>query len=236
MTFESVVDDLQKLLGKRLESIKPGSDIIINDLNLQSGRINITSASGVTKSRPLSELKLIWQKLQEQPAVHVDEALHGSGTSRNQPETIMANLAYIEWFKFNNKKHIAYTGKYTHTFGTKKQMGEADAEHLREKLRGHTFDNLAILVVTQDISRVVHLYGTMTGIIPAIVCPGVYLFNLSGKTVAFASMSEIGQQIPEGTYAVINKPAGFDMPRQVCINDVWFCQKSIDGLDLMVKL
>ena len=236
MTFESVVDDLQNLLGKRLESIRPGADIVINDLNVQNGRIGITSASGKTKSRPISELRMIWQKLQEQPAVHVDEALHGSGTSRNQPETIMANLSYIEWFRFNNKKHIAYTGKHTHPFGTKKQMSEADAEQLREKLRGNTFDNLATLVVTQNILRAIQLYKTMTGITPVTVCYGVYLFNLSGKITAFVAMSEINQLITEGTYAVINKPAGFDISQQVNINGVWFCPKSIDGLNLMIRL
>ncbi len=236
MIFESVIEDLKHLVGKRLESIKPGADIIIEEVNAHSGRIIVTSASGTTKSRPLNELKTIWQKLQEQPAVHVDEALHGSGTSRNQPETIMANLAYIEWFKYNNKKHIAYIGKHTHQFGTKKQMGEFEAEQIREKLRGNTFDNLATLIVTQDISRTVHLYETMTGITPAIVCPGVYLFNLLGKAVAFAATSEIGQHAPVGTYAIINKPAGFDVPRQININGVWFCVKSIDGLNLMIRL
>lgn len=236
MTFESVVEDLQRLVGKRLESIRPGADITINEINVQAERIVITSASGVKKSRPLSEIRIIWQKLQEQPAVHVDEALHGSGTSRNQPETIMANLAYIEWFKFNNKKHITYTGKHTHTFGTKKQMGEASADQIREKLKGNTFDNLAVLVVTRDISRTVHLYETMTGATPAIVCPGVYLFNLPGRAIAFASAGGIGQHVPEGTYAVINKPAGFDMSRQMSINGIWFCLKAIDGLNLMIRL
>lgn len=236
MTFESLVDDLQNLLGKELESIRPGSNIIINSINVQSGKIVITTASGATRTRPFSELRVIWRKLHEQPAVHVDEALHGSGTSRNQPETIMANLSYIEWFQFNNKKHIAYTGKYTHPFGTKKQMSEVEAEQIREKLRGNTFDNLATLVVAQDVLKAMHLYETMIGVTPATVCPGVYLFNILGKSTVFAAMSAIEGQAPEGTYAVINKPAGFDISRQVNINGVWFCPKTIGGLNLMIRL
>ena len=236
MTFEKLVQDLQSLTGQKLESIRPGADIILNEVNASQERIFVTSSSGVTKSRPLSELKIIWGKLHEQPAVHVDEALHGSGTSRNQPETIMANLAYIEWFKFNNKKHIAFVGKNTHSHGSKRQMDENNAELLREKLRGNTFDTLSMMIITNEIASVVQLYGNMTGITPVLLCPGVYIFNLSGKTIAFVSTDNVKNIIPEGTYSVINKPAGFSFSRQVQINEDWFCVKSINGLNMLIKL
>jgi len=65
-------------------------------------------------------------------AVHVDEVLHGSGTSRNQPETILANLPYVEWLKLDNKKHIAFVGKNTHLYGTLKQMDSIPASNLNQ--------------------------------------------------------------------------------------------------------
>jgi len=236
MTFETVIKDLQHLIGKKLESIRPGADLIIDEVNVLQERIVITSSSGTKKSRPLNELRIIWEKLHEQQAVHVDEALHGSGTSRNQPETIMANLAYIEWFKFKNKKHIAFVGKNSHSHGTKRQMDESEAEILREKLRGNTFDNLAIIVITNEIAPTVQLYGKMTGVTPISVCPGIYLFNLSGKSIAFVSVANVKKLIPEGTYSVINKPAGFSFHQQVQINEDWFCVKSFDGLNMLIKL
>lgn len=236
MTFETVIEDLQRMTGMRLESVRPGADIILNEINVAQDRIVITSQAGATKSRPLNELRIIWQKLHEQPAVHVDEALHGSGTSRNQPETIMANLAYIEWFKFNNKKHIALVGKNSHSFGTKRQMDEANAEVLRERLRGNTFDDLATVVITREISKAVHLYESMTGISAIPVCSDVYLFGFPGKSVAFISAGKIDQAVPEGTYAVINKPAGFALSQQVQINGDQFCAKSIGGLNLLIRL
>ena len=236
MTFDKVIKDLKQMIGKKLHSIRPGAELVLNDIDVTQNRIVVTSSSGVTKTRPLNELKIIWQKLHEQPAVHVDEALHGSGTSRNQPETILANLAYIEWFKFNNKKHITYMGKNTHSFGSIKQMDEFNAEVLRDKLRGNNFDNLSVIVITKDIAKTVNLYGNMTGILANPINSGIYLFNIAKSVIAFVSVEEIGEDIPEGTYTVIKQPSDFVFTKKISINKEWFCVKSIGGLNILIKI
>lgn len=223
-------------MGEKIESIRPGADIIISDVNTEQERVTVITASGKRQSRPFSELRFIWQKLHEQAAVHVDEALHGSGTSRNQPETLMANLPYIEWFKFNNKKHIALVGSNTHAIGTKKQMDELSAELIREKLRGNNFDDLATMVITDDLAKTTRLYESMTGIHAKLVCPGVYLFKQPTRSIMITSGELSGSEIPIGTYTVINKPAGYTFARQVEINGVEFCFKSLYGLNLIIKL
>ncbi|RNC62888.1 MAG: hypothetical protein AWM53_01814 [Candidatus Dichloromethanomonas elyunquensis] len=236
MNFNIVIEDLKLLVGQKLESIRPGADIIVDDVNADQERVTIITASGKRQSRPLSELRYIWQRLHEQAAVHVDEALHGSGTSRNQPETLMANLPYIEWFKYNNKKHIALTGNNTHPLGTKKQMDEPSAEILRDKLRGNNFDDLVSVIVTDDLSKATRLYEGMTGIVANLICPGAYIFRQLTKSVLFTSVELTGADIPVGTYAVINKPTGYNFTRQAEVNGVEFCVKSLYGLNLMIKL
>jgi hypothetical protein len=237
LNFDVVISDLKLLVGQKLESIRPGANIVVADVNAGQERVTVVTASGKRQSRPFSELRFIWQKLHEQAAVHVDEALHGSGTSRNQPETLMANLPYIEWFKYNNKKHIAFVGSNTHPAGTKKQMDELSAEVIREKLRGKSFDDLVTMVITDDLAKTTRLYESMTGIQAELVCSGAYIFKQSSKSVMITSSELIGNdEISPGTYTVMEKPAGYTFKRQVEINGVEFCLKSIHGMNLIIKL
>lgn len=61
------------------------------------------------------------------PAAHVDSVLGGSGSSRSQPETILANLPYVEWLTVAGKKNIAYVGDDTHEKGTLHKMDDDKA-------------------------------------------------------------------------------------------------------------
>jgi hypothetical protein len=236
MTFETVIQDLQQLIGKKIESIKPGSDIILDEVNFKPGRVTITNSTGIKKTRPLNELKLLWEKLNELPAVHVDETLHGSGTSRNQPETIMANLPYIEWFKYKNKKHIAYIGKKSHAFGTIRRMDENNAEVLREKMRGNTTDNLNTVVISNEIASVVQLFIKMTGITPITVNQDFYKFKYFENVISFISSKVFNYSVPEGTYSVVKKPSDFSVTPEFQIESEWYCHKKINGLNLIIKI
>jgi len=236
MTFETVIKDLQQLIGKRIESIKPGSDIILNEVNSKQGRVIITNSTGIKKTRPLNELKLLWDKLNELPAVHVDETLHGSGSSRNQPETIMVNLPYIEWFKYKNKKHIAYIGKKSHEFGTKRKMDENNAEILREKMRGNTTGNLNTVIISNEITSIVQLFIKMTSITPITLNYDFYKFKYLENVILFISSKVINYSVPEGTYSVIKKPSDFSVIPEVQIENEWYCHKTINGLNLLIKI
>ena len=122
MTFSDVISDIKKMIGIELHSVRPGAEITIQEVDEERDCLILRSTQGQLRSRPLSELRSIWSEMMKSPAVHVDGVLHGSGTSRNQPETILANLPYVEWLKVNNKKHIAYVGRNTHAYGTLKKM------------------------------------------------------------------------------------------------------------------
>lgn len=118
--FSHVLKDIEKLTGKKLKGI--------------SGRAKVFSISKVdyTKNEVLlninntpwkfDKLQLVWEEMCNRPAAHVETVLGGSGSSRNQVETIYANLPYVEYLYINSKKHIAYVGAETHACGEIKKM------------------------------------------------------------------------------------------------------------------
>ena len=130
MDFNDLLHDIAKLEGLHLSSIRPGADIVVEKVDIEHGKVLVKNASGKLFSRSVIEFQKIWEGLNTEPAVRVEEILRGSGSSRNQPETIMANLPYIEWLKITNKKHISYVGKSSHPYGTLKQMDGMSASKI----------------------------------------------------------------------------------------------------------
>jgi hypothetical protein len=113
-TFETV----KKLAGKKLKSISGRSDVTL--VSIDEDHVVVRSKDGI-KERPIKELQGLVKKLGKGKPVHVDTAVHGSRSSRNQPETILANLANVEWLKKKNRKHIVWVGEDTHEIGTLKE-------------------------------------------------------------------------------------------------------------------
>lgn len=123
-TFDEVLKDIEiNLVGLKLPSIRPGAEITIVKLDRMDESIHLTTSKGQPKKRPFKELEKLWRALCDNPAIHVDSVLKGSGSSRNQPETILANLPYVEWFKHSGKKHLAIQSTNSHKFGTLKEKG-----------------------------------------------------------------------------------------------------------------
>ena len=121
---EEVIRDIaEHLKGIPLNSISGRAvPFSVYEVDFIKRNYLIQLSEGTIKSRPLDEIERIWKEMISKSAVHVESLLGGSGSSRNQPETILANLPYVEWLPFNGKKHIAYVGKNTHEYGTLKQM------------------------------------------------------------------------------------------------------------------
>lgn len=202
MTFDTVLQDITKLTGIELKSIRPGADITIQEVDEAKGCIIIKTHQGKLRSRPISELKLIWNELSISPAVHVEGVLHGSGTSRNQPETIFANLPYIEYLKVNNKKHIAFVGQNSHVYGTIKQMDAISADVLCQKMSKASHEELPqILIVTDDTPKTISvLQSAVQGTI-SVISKGIYRYD-SATTVFVISLSSIAG-LPNGTYPIL---------------------------------
>lgn len=202
MNFVEVLEDIQKLEGLELCSIRPGAEIVIEKVDKEQGKIIIRNKGGKRNSRPVAQFEKIWEELISFPAIHVDEVLHGSGSSRNQPETILANLPYIEWLKVNNKKHIAYVGKATHAFGTIKRVDGICANKISEKLISRDkFAKVLSLISTREIYNMSQAISKLCGKKPISLSKTMYLYVFENKHVVLVDSDKTG--IPMGTYCEI---------------------------------
>ena len=203
MTFSDVLQDIKKLVGMELQSIHPGATITILDVDYGRSCLLIRTAQGRTRSRPFRELETIWNELNHSTAVHVEGVLHGSGTSRNQPETIFANLPYIEWLRFTNKKHIAFVGKPTHPFGTLKQMDPITAAEITKKTAGNcNNDKINMVVISANISDTIStLQESIPGNVSAI---DKYTYVFENSSLEILVVSSNWTKLPVGSYTVVS--------------------------------
>jgi hypothetical protein len=205
MNFSDVLADIEKLKNKKLRSIRKGADIIIDEIDQINDRLLLTTADGKQKSRPLPELRMLWERLCGSAALHVDSALGGSGSSRNQPETILANLPYVEWLSYEGKKHIALVGRETHVLGTLKEMDGVEAEKTKKRLREgiDTTSLSTIVIVASDVRLAAANLESVTGLKVEPIESGVYKRDHSGSRIFIVAQSSLQSMVEPGTYAVI---------------------------------
>lgn len=236
MTFSEVLEDIKQLVGLRLNSIKEGAEITIKEVNVEDNRLVLTNSNGKKKSRPIGELEQIWERLCKDPAVHVDEVLQGSGSSRNQPETILANLPYIEWFRYNNKKHIAYVGQRSHAFGTLKQMDQIQADEIRQRMNVTEDQNMPlILVVTNDIAKACKTIEQVTGVAVKPERPGIYIHDNNLFRIMLVANNLVPPEINPGTYPVIVSKSSYQPSKDFQVGDLNLKVISTAGMQLMIN-
>lgn len=221
MIFNDVLFDIKKLIGLQLQSIRPGAEIAIQEVDDAKGCLILQTAQGHSRSRPISELQTIWNEMMKTSVVHVEGVLHGSGTSRNQPETILANLPYVEWLKINNKKHIAFVGKKTHAYGTLKQMDSVAAAAINEKIADSTNENrMQMVVVSSELQTAIsQLQSKINGTIVAVE-PGIYSLEGDGIEILFIVNGKC--ELSPGFYPVLKATPGSVLPKvDICDEDYY---------------
>ncbi|MFS1878817.1 DUF262 domain-containing protein [Vibrio splendidus] len=124
MQFKDVLSDIEKLVGKELQSINPKTaPIYITKIYHDEKKYFVSSEPGeLGNARFFGELEAIWADLLHKGFSNVDQALYGSGSSRNQPETILAHLPNIQYFRYKGKKHIFLRAKAVHALGTLSEL------------------------------------------------------------------------------------------------------------------
>ena len=209
MIFDDILADIRRLVGIRLKSIHRGSEITLVEVDSASSRVVLETIAGDTRTRSFSELKRIWEGLCSKPAVHVDSLLGGSGSSRNQPETLLANLPYIEWLSFERKKHLSYVGAPTHEIGTLREMDPVRAEGVRSALRnlGEPAEVISNVIVSGDIRATARAMEALAGTSVVSVEPGVYC-QPKARTL-MVSRDLMADGIAEGPYALVTSRAEF---------------------------
>lgn len=205
MNFADLVKDIEQLIGLKLQSIRPGAEITVVGIDYTENRLEIRNTKGEIRSRPLSEIEKIWAELTDLNPVHVDQVLGGSGSSRNQPETVLANLPYIEWLKISGKKHIVNVGHASHPIGTLKQMDDVQVGNLVHILREQpaSYGTVSIVVVTEDVAEVSTTLSSLLSSNPESVEQGVYRFSVRDKNILVVSINSVNRTIPAGTYGVL---------------------------------
>ena len=234
MKFSDVLIDLQKLRGIVLKSIRPGANITINEID--ELQVILTNARGEQKTRSTDELRRIWEELCNRPAVHVDSLLGGSGSSRNQPETIMANLPYVEYLKIDSKKNLALSTRPTHEPGTIK---EVSLERLDEicsqimQMRMVWGDAATTVVFSVDPGASTKVLEEITGQKAQAVGSGVYRILGPNQTLLVA-VAPPGMSEPDlGTYVVV-KNIGPASGRKVQIGGKAYLAVLKGGVKLLI--
>lgn len=203
MKFDLVIADIRRLVGLNLNSIKTGANICLTSVDVESKQVFLTDASGKKKSRPIDELRRVWDCLCTDEVAHVDSVLSGSGSSRNQPETILANLPYVEWLTIANKKHLRLVGASTHSLGTLKQMDSVAVHQLKEKLRNENPTFPTSILIVSSVKACATWIEALTGVSPTVVVSGVYSVEQPGNEIWITTVSNTGGILKTGNYPVI---------------------------------
>ncbi|EAB6416582.1 DUF262 domain-containing protein [Klebsiella pneumoniae] len=135
LNFEQVLNDIENLLfGKQLQPINPSTPpLCIISIDRENGKYKVSSNSE-SKTRSLLELESIYSNLNIRGFCNVEQVLYGSSSSRNQPETIFANLPYIQHFKYENKKHLLLRSHNVHEAATLSEVQGSEFRVLRKKI------------------------------------------------------------------------------------------------------
>lgn len=203
MKFEAVISDIRRLVGLNLNSIKPGANICITSVDVENERVFLTDASNNQKSRPFAELRCVWECLCTNDVAHVDSVLGGSGSSRNQPETIIANLPYVEWLTIQNKKHLRYISVNSHSLGTLKQMDSIAVHQLKEKLNNKNAALPTLILIVSSVKACSTWIETMTGVSPTVVASGVYKIDQPSTEIWITTVADTGGSLIVGNYPVL---------------------------------
>ena len=148
MDWNQVRASLKQMEGRLLHSISGRSDIRVAEVDHEY--IKLKTISGEIKSRPLAELQRVADRLTLNMPVHVDSVLGGSGSSRNQPETLLANLPDVEWMKLDERKHLVWLGRQTHELGTLRK-----ADPYTVKMANGTLADAKIIANQKQISLLI---------------------------------------------------------------------------------
>lgn len=207
MTFDDLLDEIESLQGLSLKSLGRGSNISIISVNRAESRVELKiEKSSLVVSRSFKELKSLWSALAARPYIHVDSVLQGSGSSRNQPETILANLPFVEFLVVNRRKHICLLPTRSHEPGTIKEMDPLKARELvlASEDEGQMARPPALVIVSGDLAACVRDAESIYGDAPISVGqPGAYTVRNGDAETLLIDSSVVGGVVEPGCYPVI---------------------------------
>jgi hypothetical protein len=198
MTLEDAVAQWSALRGQKLSSIRKGADITIVEVD-RLGRRVIVEGVGGRKSRPFGELERVLAEMRKAEPVHVDSVLGGSGSSRNQPETLIANLPNVEWLTISRKKHLILRANPTHASGSLREVDSVDAAEIRAGMgKARARPALEIVLPVTDVGRVTQVLDALLGENAIPEEQGIYLYRIGPLEVRVVRDSLVDETIRRG--------------------------------------
>ena len=201
-TFDTFMADIGLMTGKRLESLRPGAELDLLEVSAAAKQVIVRGVDGKTVRRTFKEFEQIWSALAKSGMVHVDTVLKGSGSRRNQPETIVASLPYIEWGKVERRKHLFLVES--------RRAGEPKPKPidpflqrqivLRQTASKSDSELPSFVIVTASIVSFCTAFGTRGKCRP--VSPNLYELCL-GTTVGWVCHRSLFPSIELGTYILL---------------------------------
>lgn len=229
MHFSQVLDDIQNLVNKPLQSINPKTaPIYITNVDLTLKNYSVSQSPNESgDSRPFTELEAIWNELVYKGFCNVDQALYGSGSSRNQPETVFAHLPYIQHFRFKGKKHIFLRAKPIHSLGTLSELTGDELSIVLTKIDNH------LSLKNQDIySRQVDLLNKLRST-QRRLNSGISVPSISNDIELIAKkLSSLSEDVRDSVVTIQNELHEFDYKeRNLNLSDVKSVEDYIEDED-----
>ncbi|HHX8294141.1 TPA: DUF262 domain-containing protein [Vibrio diabolicus] len=152
MIFEDLLDDIEQLIGLPLKAITATtSGITLLSIDRETDRYIVKpDSSNREQKRNIRELEAIFESLDKDGYCNVEQALQGSFTSRHQPETIFANLPYIQYFKYERRKHLVLRDSDQHALGEIQELPAKEQRQVRKALASNKKFSQSLLATELD--------------------------------------------------------------------------------------
>ncbi|MBQ4878420.1 DUF262 domain-containing protein [Pseudoalteromonas luteoviolacea] len=230
MTFEDLLDDIEQLIGLPLKAIiATTSGITLLSIDREAGRYIVKpEGSSKEQKRNIRELEAIFESLNKNGYCNVEQALQGSFTSRHQPETIFANLPYIQYFKYERRKHLVLRDNNQHALGSIQELPTKEQRQVRKTLASNKKFSQSLLAdqlknALTDLNKEINnLHVKQPGfLVDSRIREAISELNKINQTVQSATISldsEVGS-IDE-TSTELAKDSSFDMSDLVDLSSV----------------
>lgn len=201
-SFDVVLGDIHALIGMKLKSIRPGADIVLTSIDTTERRFIIKGSNGDIKSRPFSEIESIVKALNVYGIVHVETVLAGSGSSRNQPETILANLPYIDYTFIDRKKHLVIREQPSHAAGQLQELDLIQAKNIVDRFKERQTSLAVQVIVTSKLRETTMSLVAAGGDLKAM-SPSAYSVTIQGRILWIVTPDALSCS-KEGAYALLS--------------------------------
>ena len=189
--FEEILSDIKKLKDLPLHAInKSTGTLVLLEVDIDKKKYYVkTPESTRIVHRGINKLESIWNTLQRDGFASVEQALRGSNSNRHNPETIFANLPYIQFFYFNRKKHLILREKNIHPLGEISELSPTELRIVKRQIENSLSLNIKKIYKSYE-NNIDNLYKLLDTILKKF--PGdIEIINLNKELNQFSQLNNV---------------------------------------------